>query len=188
MQCWRPRFSHWVRKIPWRRKRQPTPVFCPGESHGQKSLVGYRPWGCRESDTIEGLTQRFSIELKGKASCLKGGSDLEKGPLPICRLNIALRCHILPLSIYKSASRLNYSKQYLAPGLLHKKRWVKDLFSSSGKAFLKTKDRLINQASNQNIRPNTEFNNSELLILNSVWFRSLINTFQRCNKYKKQGA
>ena len=34
----------------WRRKWQPTPVFLPGESHGQKSLVGYSPWGHKESD------------------------------------------------------------------------------------------------------------------------------------------
>ena len=34
-----------VRKIPWGRKWQPTPVFLPGESHGQRSLVGYFPWG-----------------------------------------------------------------------------------------------------------------------------------------------
>ena len=32
-------------KIPWRRKRQPTPVLLPGESHGGRSLVGYNPWG-----------------------------------------------------------------------------------------------------------------------------------------------
>ena len=32
---------------------QPAPVFLPGESHGQRSLVGYSPWGCKESDTIE---------------------------------------------------------------------------------------------------------------------------------------
>ena len=37
----------WVRKIPWRRERSPTPVFLPGESHGQRSLAGYSPWGCR---------------------------------------------------------------------------------------------------------------------------------------------
>ena len=40
-------FNLWVRKIPWRRKWQPTPVFLPGESHGQRSLMGYSPWGCR---------------------------------------------------------------------------------------------------------------------------------------------
>ena len=42
--------SPWVGKIPWRRERQPTPVFLPGESHG-RSLVGYSSWGCKESDT-----------------------------------------------------------------------------------------------------------------------------------------
>ena len=39
------RFSPWVGKISWRRKWQPTPVFLPGKSHGQRSLVGYSPWG-----------------------------------------------------------------------------------------------------------------------------------------------
>ena len=37
----------WVRKIPWSRKWQPTSVFMPGKFHGQRSLVGYSPWGCR---------------------------------------------------------------------------------------------------------------------------------------------
>ena len=36
-------FDPWAGKIPWRRKRLPTPVFWPGEFHGQRSLVGYRP-------------------------------------------------------------------------------------------------------------------------------------------------
>ena len=44
---------------PWRRKRQPTPVFLPGESHGQRSLVGYSPWGHKESDTTDWLTHTF---------------------------------------------------------------------------------------------------------------------------------
>ena len=46
-------FDPWVRKIPWRRKWQSTPVFLPGKSHGQKSLVGYSPWGRKESDITE---------------------------------------------------------------------------------------------------------------------------------------
>ena len=41
------RFDPWVQKIPWRRKWQPTSVSLPGKSHGQRSLVGYRPWGHR---------------------------------------------------------------------------------------------------------------------------------------------
>ena len=45
LQCRRPGFNSWVRKIPWRRKWQPTPVFLPGKSHGQRSLAGYSPWG-----------------------------------------------------------------------------------------------------------------------------------------------
>ena len=44
-----------VGKIPWRRKWQPTPVFLPGESRGQRSLRGYSPWGCKKSDTTEQL-------------------------------------------------------------------------------------------------------------------------------------
>ena len=40
-------FDPWVGEIPWRRKWQPTPVFLPGKSHGQRSLVGYNPWGHR---------------------------------------------------------------------------------------------------------------------------------------------
>ena len=39
----------------WRTKRQPTPVLLPGKSHGQRSLVGYSPWGCKELDTTEWL-------------------------------------------------------------------------------------------------------------------------------------
>ena len=43
----------WVRKIPQRRKWQPTPVFLHGKSHGQRSLAGYSPWGCKKSDMTE---------------------------------------------------------------------------------------------------------------------------------------
>ena len=46
-------FNLWVGKIPWSRKWQPTPVSLPGESHGQRSLAGYSPWGHKESDVTE---------------------------------------------------------------------------------------------------------------------------------------
>ena len=49
-QCWRCSFNSWVRKIPWKRRWQTTPVFLPEEFHGQRSLVGYSPWGHKESD------------------------------------------------------------------------------------------------------------------------------------------
>ena len=48
-------FNPWVRKIPWRRKWQPTPVFLPGEVHGQRSLEDYSPQGRKESHTTDRL-------------------------------------------------------------------------------------------------------------------------------------
>ena len=48
-------FNPWIGKIPWRKKRHPTPVFLPGELHGQRSRVGYSPWSCKESDTLSKL-------------------------------------------------------------------------------------------------------------------------------------
>ena len=55
-------FDPWVAKIPWRRKWQPTPVFLPGEFHGQRSLVGYSPCGSKESDTTEAIEHSCMIE------------------------------------------------------------------------------------------------------------------------------
>ena len=53
--CRRYAFHPWVRKITWRRKWPPTPVFLPRECHGQRRLEGYRPWGHKGSDTTERL-------------------------------------------------------------------------------------------------------------------------------------
>ena len=44
-------------KIPWRRAWKPTPVFLPGESHGQRNLANYGPQGCKESD----MTKRLNM-------------------------------------------------------------------------------------------------------------------------------
>ena len=52
-------FSPWAGKIPWRRKWQPTPVFLPGQSHEQRSLSGYSPWGSKELDMTEQLSIYF---------------------------------------------------------------------------------------------------------------------------------
>ena len=52
-------FDLWVWKIPWRREWQPNPVFLPREFHGQRILVGYSPWGCRELDTTEATEHIF---------------------------------------------------------------------------------------------------------------------------------
>ena len=53
MQCRRPGFDPGVRKISWRRAWQPTPVFLPGEFHGQRGLAGYSPLDHKESETTE---------------------------------------------------------------------------------------------------------------------------------------
>ena len=54
-------FSPCIRKIPWRRKWQPTPVFLPGKFHGHRSLVGYSPQSPKELDTTERLHFHFSL-------------------------------------------------------------------------------------------------------------------------------
>ena len=61
-QCRRLKFHPWVRKSPWRREWLPTSVFLPREIHGQRSLVGYSPWGCEESDMKEQLTLPLSMK------------------------------------------------------------------------------------------------------------------------------
>ena len=65
-----------------RRHWQPTPVLLPGKSHGQRSLVGYGPWGCKELDTTERLHFYFSLLSTGEGnsnplqySCLENPRD-----------------------------------------------------------------------------------------------------------------
>ena len=60
------RFDPWVRKIPLSRKWQPTPVFLPGKSHRQRNLVGYSPWGRKESDTTERIWTHFVLGATDK--------------------------------------------------------------------------------------------------------------------------
>ena len=56
LQWRRPGINPWVGKIPWRTKWLPTPVFVPGEFHGQRSLAGYSPWGRKELDMTDQLS------------------------------------------------------------------------------------------------------------------------------------
>ena len=71
-----PEFSHrrcginpWIEKIPWRRKRQPTPAFLPETFHGQRSLAGCSPWGRKESDMTEQLSRRTQTQRDQACSC-----------------------------------------------------------------------------------------------------------------------
>ena len=52
----------------WRRKWQPTPVLLPGESHGWRSLMGYSPWGSKESDTTERLALPLAFTVKNSST------------------------------------------------------------------------------------------------------------------------
>ena len=65
-------FDPLVGKIPWSRKWQPTPVFLPGKLHGQRSLVVYSPWGCKELHMTEcAHTHTFThIHIYGKVTFL----------------------------------------------------------------------------------------------------------------------
>ena len=72
--CWYRRyvFDPWVVKVTWRRKWQPTPLFLPEKSHGQRSPEGYSPWGHKESDTTEWvLMQATYTWCKGHSSKLE---------------------------------------------------------------------------------------------------------------------
>ena len=67
-RCKRHGFSPWAGKIPWRRKWPPTPVFLPGESHGQRSLEGCSPRGRREVDRTEAAEHTRNISVNHNIS------------------------------------------------------------------------------------------------------------------------
>ena len=75
---WDPGLIPWVDKISWSMKWWPTPVFLPGECHGQRSLVGYSPWGCEESDMTETNTCSVATSVRGlgQQNWAEGGTGL----------------------------------------------------------------------------------------------------------------
>ena len=73
-------FDLWVGKIPWRRKWQPTPVFLPGKSYGQRSLAGYSPWGSQRV--------RHDLVINNMPVLV---SDLALRPYPCFRYVVAVR-------------------------------------------------------------------------------------------------
>ena len=121
-ECRRPGFDPWVGKIPWRRKWQPTPVLLPEESHGGRSLVGYSPWGCKESDTTERLHFHFhqltcfqqtaSISTQPENSGLRGETVLNLFSLLSVQLYPSLKLeNIVPESLYVSFHTCRPSSQ-----------------------------------------------------------------------------
>ena len=99
-------FNLWVGKIPWRRAWQPTPVFLPGKSHGKRSLTGYSPWGCKESDMTK-ATERTCGGL------LTGSQGPGCSPGPSCWSQCRENFHELLASL-----RLGYcsSRHVMSPG------------------------------------------------------------------------
>ena len=75
-------FYPWVGKAPWRRAWQPTLVFLPGESHGQRSLAGYSPQGCKELDMTE-VTQyaHMHASMHRLVNGLPGSSVVKNLPI-----------------------------------------------------------------------------------------------------------
>ena len=67
----------WGRKISWRRKWHPTPVFLPGKSHRQRSLAGYSLRGHKESD----MTDHLSQQISGKESACNAGDTGDRGAI-----------------------------------------------------------------------------------------------------------
>ena len=75
------KFDPWVRKIPWRRKQKPTPVFLLEKSHGQRNLAGYSPQGHKESEPTEhkhpSETVIWSFLKNGPETCIFNKCDMD---------------------------------------------------------------------------------------------------------------
>ena len=76
--CKRCRFDPEVAKNPWSRKWQPTPIFLLGKFHGQRSLTGYSPWGCKESDTTEPSTTTTTETGRFQISKYRGKNKVQR--------------------------------------------------------------------------------------------------------------
>ena len=85
-------FDPCVRKIPWRRAWQPTPVFLPGESYGQRTLAGYRPWGHKESDTTKATEHTCTWLLSCRVVLFCSSEDNTEPTCPI--LHPPFPCHV----------------------------------------------------------------------------------------------
>ena len=103
--CRRHRFNLGVGKIPWRREWLPTPVFLPGEVRGQRSLAGYRLWGCKESDMTEQLcwfTGRFVMAFLIRSKhllilCLQSLSEVILEPKKMKSVTVSTFPHLFAM-------------------------------------------------------------------------------------------
>ena len=85
----RPGFAAWDGKMPWRRAWQPTPVFLPGESHGQRSPAGCSPWGRRVGHDLASKQQRHDNRAVYTSLSASGSGTL----LPVKSRPLMSSCH-----------------------------------------------------------------------------------------------
>ena len=104
-RCKRCGFDPWVGKIPCRRAWQPTPVFLPGESHGQRSLAGYSPWGQKELDITE-VTWHACM----KSYCGRVGVTKQKPVRPFQNRPLPMSSACL-LSAEKLQSKIKFNRR-----------------------------------------------------------------------------
>ena len=122
-RCKRRGFNSWFGKILWRRKRQPTPVFLPGEFHGKRSLEGYSPWGCKELD----MTERLSTATH--TACMNYTESWQK--VRECRIDdgfgfVVFVCPVRPRGYmtYQSLLKKPCCQKWNLGFQIHKKQWI----------------------------------------------------------------
>ena len=107
-QCRRCKSNPWVGKSPWKRKWQPTPVFLPGKSHGQRSQAGYSPWGCKRVGHDLAIKQYRGLPFLGSASLLWGFCvGTEDGSFPCWQASPRLGVKELDSNVTLSQQDLN---------------------------------------------------------------------------------
>ena len=117
LQCTRHGFSPWVGKIPWRRKWQPTPVLLPRKSHGQRSLVGYNPWGSLGAQLVKNLP----VMRETWVQSLGWEDPLEKGKALLHYSGLENSMDCIVYGVEKSQSQLSDFHFHFTPTeiLLH---------------------------------------------------------------------
>ena len=112
-QCRRHGFSPWVGKIPWRRKWQPTPVLLLGKPHGQRSLAGYSPGVCKESDTTEQLNNSLKCAISSTLFLVRfSGSIRSVVLLYDCSTSFSLSSNLQHLLPNSQSQLLDYLEFY----------------------------------------------------------------------------
>ena len=107
-QCRRLGFDPWVGKIPWRSKWQLTQVFLSGESHGQRSLLGYSPWGRRELDMTK-VTEHIRTQFN--THCWECNMHLKSAYFWICQWCFSVQFSSITQSCPTLCDPMNCSTQ-----------------------------------------------------------------------------